>query len=401
MSKRTGKRAGDPSHPRVLMVLEGPYPAQRGGGAETQVRTLTRAMRGQGMRVAVVAPLTEHAPQSPVSRVDGVPVFRLRYPRVRLLGGPLLWMALVRFLLAHRDDYDVWHVHVARQWAVICALLGPWLGKRVVIKIAGSWDLERGILALDRMPWNKLAKRALLRTHGWQAISRRIAATLPTLGVPQSRVWSIPNAVDTARFQRLSPSSSPLPRFLFIGRLMPEKGLITLLHAFSDIAARHPRAHLTIAGTGWLRAELEASAQACGIATRVTFTGHRDDIDNLLLDANIGVLPSFTEGLSNTLLESMAAGLPMIASRVSGNEDLIHDGENGWLFEPGDRDGLARCLDAAASLLPAQRKSLGECARRTVSRHASLEIVVNRLTGFYEGGLCTDDAIAQPRNREA
>ncbi|MGV8940231.1 MAG: glycosyltransferase family 4 protein [Lysobacter sp.] len=390
-----------PSHPRILMVLEGPYPAAHGGGAETQVRTLTRAMHRQGLRVAVVAPLTEHAPQSPVSRVDGVPVFRLRYPRVRLLGGLLLWAALVRFLWAHRDDYDVWHVHVARQWAVICALLGPWLGKRVVIKIAGSWDLERGVLAGDQKPWNKLAKRILLRTHGWQAISRRIAATLPTLGVPQSRVWCIPNAVDTARFGQLLPSSLSAARFLFIGRLMPEKGLITLLQAFSDIAAGHPQAHLTIAGTGWLRAELESFAEACGISTRVTFAGHRDDIDNLLLDANVGVLPSFTEGLSNTLLESMAAGLPMVASRVSGNEDLIHDGENGWLFEPGDRAGLARCLDAAAAMLPAHRQIFGECARRTVSRHASLEIVLGRLIGFYQGGACTDDAVAQPRNREA
>ncbi len=389
------------SYPRVLMVLEGPYPAERGGGAETQVRTLTRAMRRHGWRVSVVAPLTEHAPQSPVSRVDGVPVFRLRYPRIRVLGGLLLWVALGRFLLAHRDDYDVWHVHVARQWAVICALLGPWLGKRVVIKIAGSWDLERGVLALDRKPWNKLAKHFLLRTNGWQAISRRIAATLPALGVPQSRVWCIPNAVDTDRFHQLAPSPSPGPRFLFIGRLAPEKGLVTLLQAFSDIAGRHPRAHLTIAGTGWLRPELESSAQTCGIATRVTFAGHRDDIDNLLLDANIGVLPSLTEGLSNTLLESMAAGLPMIASRVSGNEDLIHDGENGWLFEPGDRAGLARCLDAAASMLPARRQILGECARRTVSRHASLDIVLGRLIGFYQGGACTDDAVAQPRNREA
>src|SRR5690606_6747693 len=162
----------------------------------------------------------------------------------------------------------------------------------------------------------------------------------------------------------------------------------------------HPDAQLTIVGTGALRAELEAYAGTLGITGRVVFAGHRHDIENLLREANIGVLPSFAEGLSNTLLESMAAGLPMVASRVSGNEDLVRNDENGWLFEPGDRTQLAQRLEHAAMLSPDQRVVMGDCARRTVHRHAGLESVLDQLIVFYQGA-CGAAVLVVPRKREA
>lgn len=372
------------AHARVLMVIEGPYPPERGGGAEAQVRTLTRAMHQRGIRVAVVAPLTDHGPRTELSHVDGVPVFRLRYPQLRFIGGPALWLALARFLYRHRDDFDVWHIHVARQWGVVCAWLGPLLGKRVVIKVSGSWDLDRGALAPDSGWRGKLVRRVLMRADAWQAISQRIAATLLSRGVPQARIAAIPNAVDSARFLPPARPSIHPARFLFIGRLVREKGLPTLLAAFADIAPRHPDATLTIVGTGSQRANLEADVQALGIAERVTFTGHRTDIEDLLAQATIGVLPSRMEGLSNTLLECMASGLPMVASRISGNEDFVRPGENGWLFEVGDRHGLSACLVAAASLDPEQWRAMGESARATVVRQAGLDGVLNKLVALYD-----------------
>jgi len=371
-------------HARVLMVLEGPYPPERGGGAEAQVRTLTRAMTRRGVQVAVVAPLTPHAPKSTMSQVDSVPVYRLRYPRLRFIGGPTLWLSLALFLYRHRDDFDVWHVHVARQWGVICALLGPWLGKRVVIKVSGSWDLEGGALAVDSGWRGRLVQRILMRADAWQAISQRIATTLLSRGIPMARIAAIPNAVDAARFLPPSRSIHP-PRFLFIGRLVREKGLPTLLAAFADIAPRHPDAKLLIVGTGSQRTHLEADVRALGIGDQVTFAGHRNDIDVVLAQATIGVLPSRMEGLSNALLECMASGLPMVASRISGNEDFVRPGENGWLFEVGDRNGLAACLDAAASLDSERWAAMGESARATVVRQAGLDGVLNDLAALYDG----------------
>lgn len=371
--------------PRVLMVLEGPYPTARGGGAEAQVRTLSGAMRTRGRRVTVVAPLNPEGPQARVSRVDGVPVCRLRYPRLRLLGGPALWLVLAGFLYTRRRHYDVWHVHVARSWAVVCAMLARALGKRLVIKVSGSWDLERGALAPDASALARLPHHCLMRAHGWQAISQRIATTLHARGVPAARIAAIPNAVDTQRFRKVLHPSCADARFLFIGRLVEEKGIPLLLEAFADITATYPGARLIIVGTGPLLETLKLRASALGIDGAVVFAGHREDIEALLSSANIGVLPSRFEGLSNALLECMASGLPMVASRISGNEDFVQAGENGWLFEPGDGAGLARCLAAAAALAPGHRREMGERARATVARTAGVDQVLASLSMLYSG----------------
>ncbi len=379
---------------RVLMAVEGPYPSARGGGAEAQVRTLTAAMRARGQRVTIVAPLTPDGPQAAVSRVDGVPVCRLRYPRLRLIGGPVLWLELAGFLIARRRHYDVWHVHVARSWAVVCALLARRLGKRMVIKVSGSWDLEHGALAESAGWLARLPCRSLLRADGWQAISERIGMALLARGIPASRITAIPNAIDTARFRQVEHPACADPRFIFIGRLVEEKDIATLLEAFADVTAIHRNARLTIVGTGPLLDSLVSRASALGIADAVVFAGHRDDIEAMLAEANIGVLASRFEGLSNALLECMASGLPMVASRISGNEDFVRSGENGWLFEPGDRAGLAGRLAAAATLSPGQRRAMGECARATVARKAGVDKVLDSLAALYAG-----DGAALPATR--
>ena len=378
-----------PRRPRVIMVLESLYPTVRGGGAEAQVRTLTRAMRARHQRVMVLAPLNVHGPQQAVSRVDGVPVCRLRYPRVRLLGGPALWVVLAAFLIGRRHRYDVWHIHMARSWAVLCALLGPLLGKRTVVKISGSADLERGPLAPGGSLLDRIAYRCLRRIDRWQAISQRIAQFLRTR-VPPERVGAVPNAVDVDRFAGTPHAPGPA-RFIFVGRLVEEKGIPTLLEAFCDTVADFPNIHLVIVGTGPLMDELRARTTALGLDGSVTFTGHRDDVQALLAQANVGVLPSEFEGLSNALLESMASGLPMVASRISGNEDFVSEGYNGWLFEPSDRVGLARCLASAARLTPQEREVLGRNAQATVARQAGIDQVLDQLVDLY-----TDDVAAPP-----
>jgi glycosyltransferase involved in cell wall biosynthesis len=141
---------------------------------------------------------------------------------------------------------------------------------------------------------------------------------------------------------------------------------------------------LRIVGDGRLETALKDRARDLGIERSVEFTGHRDDIEALVADADVGVLPSIVEGLSNTLLECMASGLPMIASRVSGSEDLVTPA-NGWLFEPDDIAGLAACLAEAASLPAPRRREMGNCARDTIERHATLHGVLDRMVALYRG----------------
>jgi len=377
--------ATDARRLRVLMVMEAAYPALRGGGAEAQVRTLARGLRKRGHGVTILVPRLPWAPTDRISRFDGTIVCRLPVLRLPLLASPMLWLRTAAFLYSRRDRYDAWHVHIAHRMAAICALMGQWLDKRVLTKVSGWWELEKGTLSPRAGLVDRLARRMLRHTGTWQAISRRIAGTLESRGIPSERIVALPNAVDTTRFSQVSRDPAAATRFVFVGRLEAEKGLDTLLAAFADIAPVHPEATLLLAGAGRLESHLKESARRLGIAGRVDFAGHRDDIESVLADGNIGVLCSRIEGLSNTLLESMASGLPMIASRISGNEDFIHDGDNGWLFDPGDREGLARCLAAAAALDGPARASMGEAARTTVRANASLEHVLDRLLALYTG----------------
>lgn len=377
--------ARDRARLRILMVLEAAYPALQGGGAEAQVRTLARGLRARGHGVTVLAPRLDWAPRDIVSRLDGVAVCRLPFPRAPWLGGFVLWLRTAAFLYARRHRYDAWHAHIAHRMAAVCALMGRWLDRRVLVKVSGWWELEKGVLAPRAHAVDRLARRALRHARAWQAISRRIAQTLASSGIPEERVVLLPNAVDLSRFAGIRRDDAAATRFVFLGRLEREKGLETLLAAFTAVAPSHPGASLLLVGSGSLESLLRQDVERLGLGGRVQFAGHRDDIEALLATGNVGVLPSRIEGLSNTLLESMAAGLPMVASRISGNEDFVQHGKNGWLFEPGDSDGLARCLAAAATMDPAARRAMGEAARATVARQAGLDQVLDLLLRLYRG----------------
>lgn len=368
---------------RVLMVLEAAYPALRGGGAEAQVRTLARGLRARGHGVTILAPRLPWAPTEKIARLDGAAVCRLWFPRLPLVAGPWLWLRTAAFLYRRRRRYDAWHLHIAHRMAAVAALMGHWLDTRVLAKVSGWWELEKGTLAPRAGLVDRIACRALRHTGTWQAISRRIARTLQARGVPAERIVLLPNAVDTARFSRVARDPGAPVRFVFVGRLEAEKGLMTLLAAFARIADAHPEASLLLVGSGRLEGQLKGEARKLGIAGRVDFAGHSDDVASRLAQGNVGVLGSRIEGLSNTLLESMASGLPMVASRISGNEDFVQPGRNGWLFEAGDVDGLAACLADAAALDPARRAAMGEDARATVCAQAGLEQVLNRLQALY------------------
>ena len=380
-----------PTRPmRVLMLLDSTFPKSIGGGTEAQLGKLARALRARGHRVTIVTPLlAANPPLARMERVDGLPVYRLRFPRVRVVGGILLSLRLALFLWSRRRRYDAWHAHFAHHFGAVAAILGRWARVPVVVKVAGATELERGTLSPNASFVSRLAYRALLRATSWQAISQRIAAVLSARGIPRDRIAAVPNAIDTTPFRQIRRNFCDGARFLFVGRLVPEKNLGTLLEAFQRVVRGHPAARLRIAGTGPLDAALRKRAHELGISGSVEFCGHRDDVAALLSDADYGVLPSRIEGLSNVLLECMASGLPMIASRISGNEDLVRPGENGWLFEPDDGAALARCMAEAIALPLETRAAMGEDARNTVERHAGVDGVIERLLSLYRGASAT------------
>ncbi|MFC0679125.1 glycosyltransferase family 4 protein [Lysobacter korlensis] len=370
----------------VLMLLDSSYPPLQGGGTEMQVRTLARGLRRRGHRVTVFAPVIPPAGDRMVARVDGVPAFRLPFPNWRFLGGVWLMVRLFLFLYSRRDRYDVWHVHSPRRLGAVAALLGSRLPKpQVVVKVASATELVTGTLSPKPNWIGRFQYFCLKRANAWQAISQRIAHGIAARGIPGERIAAVPNAVDVRRF-RPAVQQAPGPvRFLFIGRLIRAKNLFRLLEAFAELLRTHPQAHLRIVGGGPQEAALKQHAAKLALGSSVEFTGHRSDVETLLSEADVGVLPSEVEGLSNTLLECMASGLPMVASRISGSEDLVRPGVNGWLFEPQDVQGLAQCLREAAEMSPEQRHELGAQARLMIENYASLDSVLDRILTLYRG----------------
>lgn len=216
--------------------------------------------------------------------------------------------------------------------------------------------------------------------------------------IPASRIELICNGIDTARF---APGDSPEipglpPRdgqthvIGTIGRLDPVKGydgLLTALARLLDLKGDLP-VHLIIVGEGPERDRLAARVQELGLEDRVTLTGQRDDVEALLKYFDVYVCSSIAEGIALTVLEAMATGLPVIATAVGGNPELVIDGETGRLVEAAQPDALA---DALARLLadPGCAQAMGQAARLRVEEGFSVTTMVAGYRALYDALLAT------------
>lgn len=172
------------------------------------------------------------------------------------------------------------------------------------------------------------------------------------VGIAERRVTTIPNGVDTERFssgdrrgarRALGVSENRLVVGA-IGRLDPVKDYMTLLTAVARLRDAHPNLVVTIVGDGPCRESLEARAGRPDLAGRVRFLGERSDVALLLNGFDVFALPSLAEGMSNTVLEAMATGLPVVATRVGGNPEMVEDGRTGRLVPPVDPIALGAVL---------------------------------------------------------
>jgi len=174
------------------------------------------------------------------------------------------------------------------------------------------------------------------------------------------------------------------PRVGAVSNLRPVKGLDVLVRAAAQVHARHPRAVFTVGGEGELRAELEQQVAAAGLAGRFTLPGSASDVPGFLAGLDVAVLCSHAEGMSNALLEYMAAGRAIVATAVGAAPELIDDGVHGLLVPPRD---AARLANAIARLLDDRElaRRLGEAARRRALECFSRAAMMRRFEDFYAG----------------
>ncbi|MBX6313326.1 MAG: glycosyltransferase [Isosphaeraceae bacterium] len=369
---------GTIDHPRIALVTRR-YPPLI-GGAERVLSYLAPALAAEGAEVVVV---TAQVPGLPAEAYppSSVPVVRLPTARTRFVGTWLYMRNLARWFA--RNPIDLAYVSMLKHDAYVAIGVGRRLGFPVVLRPEGAG--ATGDLAWQS--WGRFGRtigRRCRQADAVVAISPAIRAELLAAGYDPARIHDLPNGVPVPE-EPWQPRAGwrEAPQAIFVGRLAPEKGLDTLVAAWTQVRAEHPRARLALLGEGPMRPVLEEQIARLGLADAIVLAGPAADVTDRLRAADLFVLPSREEGMSIALLEAMALGLPAVATAIPGNLGLMTNGVHGRLTPPDDPEGLARAI-LAQWADPDAARAMAAVARGRVMREFSIAAVARRHLDLFQ-----------------
>lgn len=340
------------------------------GGAEKIIARLATSLPRDRYAVAVAALQGRSGRIVAELVAGGVPAHDLRMRNKLDLGAALRLRALLR-----RERIEVLYSFLFHA-NLMGRLVGGWCGVPVRIgaeRIAG-WD----------GPLRRLLNRLTARlTTGVVAVSEAVRdEAARTLGVAPEWITVIPNGVNTEEF---TPASCPIvaPVIGCTGRLHWKNDQRTLLEAFAAVRQAVPEARLLLVGDGEERGALERMVARHNWGEAVTFAGEHPDVGPWLHRTAVYVQPSVSEGMANSILEAMACGLPVVATRVGGTPEVVEDGVSGLLVPPKDPAALATAL---VTLLAdsALRVAMGSAGRKRVVRQFNEADMIRRTTTFLD-----------------
>ena len=313
--------------------------------------------------------------------------------------GPSYAASLGWFLLGHRGAFDILQATYLYWDAVVAALLKPVLRSRLVVRIVmggPGGDIERfcGMrlwpltLRFDGATLRWLTAFVIRRGDAFIVLNAEARTELLRLGVPPEKCYVVPNGIEVERFARITPPGTceGPRRLLCVARLTTQKGQDVLLRALPAVRAAAGPVVLTLLGDGPERASLQSLAATLGIAEAVRFEGTVADVGPYLAEASVFVLPSRYEGMPLALLEAMAAGVPVVASAVPGNREVVRDGVNGVLVSPEDPEALAAGLTTILTDRGMAAR-LAATARINVADRYSVATMADRTLGVYRSVL--------------
>ncbi|WP_372400572.1 glycosyltransferase family 4 protein (plasmid) [Azospirillum sp. HJ39] len=370
-----------------LLLINYEFPPL-GGGAANATDNTARELVALGVEVVVVTSAFAGLPRVE-RRADGVeirriPTLRRRRDRssvVEMLAFLASSLVMVPWIAAR------WRAHATIAYFGLPCGPAAWTVKALfgvpyVVSLRGG-DVPGfqydGISLYHRLAgpvigwlWRR-ASAVVANSGGLADLARRFA--------PDQPVAIIPNGVDARRFTPATAAADAAGglSLLFVGRVVRQKGLDVLFDALASLPpALLAGVTLRIVGDGPARPELEAQAQRLCLSECIRFLGWlgRDELPAAYRSADAFVFPSRDEGMPNVVLEAMAAGLPVVATRIAGNRDLVVDGETGLMLEPDDVPALASAIARLAGDAPLCRR-LGEGGRRRVVEHFSWRAVAS------------------------
>ena len=355
------------------------------GGLENGIVNLVNRMPAQSWRHAIVS-LTD-ASEAFCRRLarDDVTVVSLHKPPGHAVR---LYPQLFDLFRARRPTV----VHT-RNLAALEAVVPAWAA-RVPVRIHGEHGRDMSDVDGSSRRYRMVRRVYRPFVHRYVALSHDLEHYLiDGVGVPRDRVRHIYNGVDTERFQpapagRAGTDDMPVfdaDAFVVgtVGRMERVKDQANLVQAFllaiRDGSEHASRLRLVLVGDGPMRGELEAMVQAAGAADRVWLAGERSDVPAMMRGLDCFVLPSLAEGISNTLLEAMASGLPVVATRVGANADLLEEGVTGFVVPRADPEALAAAILRYAAD-PALARRHGAAGRERAQQRFS----IGRMVADYE-----------------
>ncbi len=370
----------------ILLVMT----ARTVGGAELYVERLVSALSGACRFTIALSDATEMADLAGrLARQATV----LSFPFDRTGQLP----AAARQLRRLAPDFDVIHLNSNHPGSRLGILMGFALngaGRPVVC-------VEQGASPISAVEVPASIAWALPTLFRWsrRSVSQVVAVSeenkrtlVDRYRLPAGKISVVHNGADLGPFADPAPGAlraelglAPAqPLVIVLGRLAANKGQRFLVEAAPAILARFPDAHFVFAGNPAGRAELDQRIGELGLARHVSLIGFRSDVVNLLQSSDLFVLPSLAEGFSLSIIEALAAGLPVIATRVGGAAEILEDGRNGFLVPPGDVGALERAVLHVLGLDAPARERTRQAALET-ARRFSFESTAQKMHDIYRG----------------
>jgi glycosyltransferase involved in cell wall biosynthesis len=374
--------------PGVVMVCHRYFPFP-GGGADRQAQRIAETLAEQGWHMRVLTKLLPGTKRQ--ETINGVEVQRLWSSELRGLQSVFFTVNLLYCLLRSPRGQVIHLNQLYRE--ILPALIARWLRRSPTVVRIACGGATGDVARLQVIPAGRLMLKLSRRADAIISLSEQITQELVEQGFARERIVEIPNGVDTRRFCPVSPEEKAalrarlkLPQesllVIFTGRLRFRKGVDTLLRAWARVVQEHPQACLLLLGEDQEGGKLHQLAADLGVQASVYFPGHVEPVLPYLQAADVFVLPSWGEGLSNALLEAMACGLTVLTTNIGGTCEVIRPEVDGHLFEPGDVDALAELL---ARMLgdQGQRQHFGARARQRVEETYRAELTTQRYAALY------------------
>jgi len=374
------------------------------GGAEEVVRTLVKYLASDDC-IPVVCTFKDGPLRQEIERLS-VKVEVLPSRRYSVIALPLfvidmvrIWRALAR--LVREYDVDVMQTHLLRSldFLVLCLRYTPPL--RVVLWTFHNAKFALSEIELPRYKWllrpknylhHLLYRLASPLVDGFVAVSDEVReAMVDTIGPIGDRITVICNGVDVDRYGRPVDEASLRDQLgldasarlvAVVATLKEQKGHHYLVEAMRTVVPQHPDVHALFIGNGVLRTQLQEQVKRLNLDHHVHFLGNRHDVPELLAASDLFVLPSLWEGLAMALLEAMASGKPIVATSVSGTNQVMIPNETGLVVPPGDTQALAKAMLQLLSN-PTQAQTMGQAARRHVEAHFSAQKQAHEHLALY------------------